>query len=597
VGAREPLRILPQTGVDWILSSSQRSDVGAIGGDPGHDLGTFGHGAVAGDHHIGVAGGLSQPVECRLVGAHLIGAASVEQRDQDIGEHVAGEQDATVRQEDRGVADGVRLMLDDLTRHRSAVRGERGDEADQLERDARRALRRHRLRALSGFTGSAGAASGGVARHVAEPSMPEKVVPVGMGGEPGEDRNVEPVEVIRELVELGTVDAGIDQDQPILPEHHDGIRPDPRTLPDPDTVGDLSQHRLTVSGISPGRAADGSCSCRAIVRRRAFLRSWRGDLVLSPGWSGRLLSGSHGAWSRSGERSTGPTHGRSGLLRYVLELAAGLTSRDLEAVAELERRVLDTDGGRLKLEWGTLRARSGDRVEDLMWWEGNRLLGFLGIYGFASLPELAGMVAPDARRRGIGAALLDAALPLCRERSDRQPLLIVPRPSLAGRRLALRHGGVLEHSEHALVLSGEPTTGSRELPVSLRPATAADGALISRLLELGFGGPAPDDPAARLDSPHEWTEIVELSGSPVGTLRLTRDGNDASIYGFVIDPAWQGRGIGRAALRTACEELRVEGAHRIGLEVDVENDRALTLYTSVGFTPIITEDYFALPLS
>jgi hypothetical protein len=66
-----------------------------------------------------------QPVECRLVGAHLIGTARVEERDQDVGEHVAGEQDATVREEDRGVADGVRLMLDHRARHGSAVRGQR----------------------------------------------------------------------------------------------------------------------------------------------------------------------------------------------------------------------------------------------------------------------------------------------------------------------------------------------------------------------------------------------------------------------------------------------------------------------------------------
>jgi hypothetical protein len=78
-----------------------------------------------------------------LVGAYLIGAARVQERYQD----------ATVREEDRGVADCVRLMLDDLARHRSAVRGEQGDEPDQLERDARRALR---------GTG-----------------MPEQVVPVG----------------------------------------------------------------------------------------------------------------------------------------------------------------------------------------------------------------------------------------------------------------------------------------------------------------------------------------------------------------------------------------------------------------------------------
>src|SRR5215218_3051825 len=110
-----------------------------IGGEAGRDLGTLGNGAVAGDQDIDVPGGLTQPVECRLVGAHLIGAARVEERDQDVGEHVAGEQDATVREEDRGVADGVRLMLDDLARHGSAVRGQRGDEPDQLEGDARRA--------------------------------------------------------------------------------------------------------------------------------------------------------------------------------------------------------------------------------------------------------------------------------------------------------------------------------------------------------------------------------------------------------------------------------------------------------------------------
>jgi ribosomal protein S18 acetylase RimI-like enzyme len=280
----------------------------------------------------------------------------------------------------------------------------------------------------------------------------------------------------------------------------------------------------------------------------------------------------------------------------VLELAAGLTPRALHAIADLEQRVIDADGGRLKLEWGSLQRRSGERVEDLLWWDGDRLLGFLGIYGFEALPELAGMVTPEARRRGIGSALLEAALPVCRERGDRRALLIVPRPSLAGKRLALRHGGVLHHSEHALVLVGDPTIAPDHWPLDLRRATRADLSLVARLLAAGFGTPAPNGLVDRLDSPRERTVIVELSGSPVGTLRLTRDGSDARIYGFVIDPGVQGRGIGRAALRRACLQLRADGARRIGLEVDVENDRALGLYTSVGFTPVITEDYFALPL-
>jgi ribosomal protein S18 acetylase RimI-like enzyme len=91
--------------------------------------------------------------------------------------------------------------------------------------------------------------------------------------------------------------------------------------------------------------------------------------------------------------------------------------------------------------------------------------------------------------------------------------------------------------------------------------------------------------------------VVDLDGSAVGTLSVSRDGGDAGIYGFVIDPAWQSRGLGRDALRRACEQLRVDGARRIGLDVAVDNDRALALYRSVGFMPVTTEDYFALPMS
>ena len=281
----------------------------------------------------------------------------------------------------------------------------------------------------------------------------------------------------------------------------------------------------------------------------------------------------------------------------MLEQAAGLSSQALDAIAQLERQVVDADGGRLKLEWGRLRRRSGGRVEDLLWWESGRLLGFLGFYDFGSSLEVTGMVTPDARRRGIGTALLDAAMPLYRRLGHQKVLLIVPRHSEAGKRLALRRGAVFDHSEHALVLSGDPPSGPHEPALSVRPAAAADIPLISHLLEVGFGGPQPHDLAGRLNSPHGRILVVEVRGSAVGTLSLAREGDDAGIYGFVIDPSWQGRGIGRGVLRRVCEQLRADGAGRIGLEVAVDNDRALGLYTSVGFMPVTTEDYFALPLS
>ena len=48
-------------------------------------------------------------------------------------------------------------------------------------------------------------------------------------------------------------------------------------------------------------------------------------------------------------------------------------------------------------------------------------------------------------------------------------------------------------------------------------------------------------------------------------------------------------------LRRVCQRLRADGAQRVGLEVEVDNEHALGLYTSLGFVRVTTEDYFRLP--
>lgn len=286
----------------------------------------------------------------------------------------------------------------------------------------------------------------------------------------------------------------------------------------------------------------------------------------------------------------------------VLQRSAGLSPATLDALAALERRVVAEDGGRLKLEWNNLRSRPDDQVNDLLWWDGERLVGFCGIYHFGgSHPEMTGMVDPVVRRRGIASALLDAAIDVCRERQIGTVLLLVPRPSAAGRELALGRGGVLDHSEHALLLEGEPTDGPTDPAITLRPAQLADADAVGSVLEAAFDW-TPDDLPGLLsrNSRQERTLIIEEDGRPVGTVRLTHDiagGRDTGgVYGFAVHPADQGRGIGRDVLRRCCRMLRDEGATQVGLEVAVENEHALGLYTSAGFTPVTTEDYYALAI-
>jgi ribosomal protein S18 acetylase RimI-like enzyme len=281
----------------------------------------------------------------------------------------------------------------------------------------------------------------------------------------------------------------------------------------------------------------------------------------------------------------------------VLHASRGLTPDDLQAIADLEARTIAVDRGRLKLEWGTLRSRSGESVEDLLWWDGDQLLGFLGLYSFgAPAVELGGMVDPAARRRGIGTALLDAARPLCRERGYHPVFLVTPHDTPGSGAFAQHHGGILDHSEHAMVLPGEPADASPGPDVRLRTVTNDDLGRMRELLADGFGF-APHESDMRLNTESARTMMIDVDGVTVGTIRLTDEGGPGGIYGFVVDRARRGQGIGRAALRQACLMLRMRGASSVGLEVAVENEHALGLYTSVGFTRVTTEDYYSLPLT
>lgn len=288
----------------------------------------------------------------------------------------------------------------------------------------------------------------------------------------------------------------------------------------------------------------------------------------------------------------------------MLHRCAGLPPAALNDIAGLERRVLAVDGGRLKLEWNTLRSRPHDQVRDVLWKQDGRLLGFAGIYAFGNgVPEITGMVDPTARRRGIATALLTELASLSRERGIGRVLLVVPRPSAGGHALAARFGGTLDHSEHAMLLDGDPLDGPTDPRITMRTATPDDAGVVGDILAAAFDW-TPSDLRGMLarQTEREQTLVIERDGQPVGTVRITHDDTTegdrtvdrGGIYGFAVHPDHQGRGIGRDALGRCCQLLREQGAVRVGLEVAVENEHALGLYTSTGFRPVITEDYYGL---
>jgi ribosomal protein S18 acetylase RimI-like enzyme len=149
--------------------------------------------------------------------------------------------------------------------------------------------------------------------------------------------------------------------------------------------------------------------------------------------------------------------------------------------------------------------------------------------------------------------------------------------------------------------------------VTLRPASAADRQLLTRMLALAAdwrpGGVVRSDDEVLAD-PHlaRYVEGWQRSGD-VGVVALDDSSRPLGAtwfrffttaepgYGFVdpatpevsiaVDAGSRGRGIGEALLREICRAGRVRGVDAVSLSVEPDNP-ALHLYEKLGFAPVDT---------
>jgi aminoglycoside 6'-N-acetyltransferase len=127
-----------------------------------------------------------------------------------------------------------------------------------------------------------------------------------------------------------------------------------------------------------------------------------------------------------------------------------------------------------------------------------------------------------------------------------------------------------------------PTLTSERL--TLRPMTSGDleelTAIVTASEWWGYESSLDDDPAF----------VVEVEGERAGWLGFYEeeepDYRHASVD-IVLAPAFQDRGLGPAALRTAIGWLVGDrGHHRVTIDPAVANERAVRAYAKVGFKPV-----------
>jgi ribosomal protein S18 acetylase RimI-like enzyme len=92
------------------------------------------------------------------------------------------------------------------------------------------------------------------------------------------------------------------------------------------------------------------------------------------------------------------------------------------------------------------------------------------------------------------------------------------------------------------------------------------------------------EPATYLDNPERIVFFADLEGALAGQVRILRNWNGyAYIDDIAVEPAYRGRGVGRALMERAIEWAKANGFPGMMLETQNNNVRACKFYERCGF--------------
>ena len=131
-------------------------------------------------------------------------------------------------------------------------------------------------------------------------------------------------------------------------------------------------------------------------------------------------------------------------------------------------------------------------------------------------------------------------------------------------------------------------TGPDQTPIDA--LTRADAVRCAELESQLFAGDDPWPPAAflhALDGKHNHYVAARDEGRLIGYAGISRLGRippyEYEVHTIGVDPAYQGRGIGRRLLD---DLLNFAARGEVFLEVRTDNEAAINLYKSVGFATV-----------
>jgi ribosomal-protein-alanine N-acetyltransferase len=123
----------------------------------------------------------------------------------------------------------------------------------------------------------------------------------------------------------------------------------------------------------------------------------------------------------------------------------------------------------------------------------------------------------------------------------------------------------------------------------VEPGTVRDARDLARLHAGAFYRGWPEaEFSAYITDPERTPAYVAMDAKHrvAGFAMLRLAGDEVELLTIVVDPKWQGRGVGRALLVATFTDLLMSPVTKMFLEVEDANAAAIALYRSLGFMEV-----------
>ena len=209
--------------------------------------------------------------------------------------------------------------------------------------------------------------------------------------------------------------------------------------------------------------------------------------------------------------------------------------------------------------------------------------------------EWSMLVDPMYRKTGIEDALLSLLSKAFKDRQAVGELVALNEKDLYARKIIENYGYTYSFSEATFEAAAEETEMNHS--IHIRPYNeSTDLEPLIEIFRETFGD-LRDETVELIEMntsvPGRVIWVAELDGEVVGTLTTAKDVISQWITSLAVHPLHQRKGVATALLGWAKDFAYQSGEQQVLLEVEMENEEALSVYLKAGFQKRLQIDFYA----